>query len=252
LMEGTTRAAGRLAELRLDTDLDISHAVVRYLELLKLAALIAHDDVGDGQGMAEACATSTCGSSRPSPADQREIFTSSLLDEYLLDAERDVRRRAHVVAPADEPSLARFLPMRGDGVLLSATDIGHLPRVSAALQVCARVSDPQAHAAPALRDCRAFRCSSATHGQEDTRISARWPSSLPLLTRAGAGRAWRLRRGAPAAPEAPPRSPATTERAQEGTGPPCVVQRQSPKLGPARWCRGRSTGSTGLPGRRYE
>ena len=44
LMDGTKRAAGRLAELRLDTDLDISHAVVRYLELLKLAALIARDE----------------------------------------------------------------------------------------------------------------------------------------------------------------------------------------------------------------
>ncbi|HET9093745.1 MAG TPA: PD-(D/E)XK nuclease family protein, partial [Solirubrobacteraceae bacterium] len=55
--------------------------------------------------------------------DQREIFTSSALDEYLLDAERDVRRRARVIAARDEPSLERFLPMRGGGVLLSASDI---------------------------------------------------------------------------------------------------------------------------------
>ena len=123
LMEGTTRAAGRLAELRLDTDLDISHAVVRYLELLKLAALIARDDVSDGQGMAEALRDINVRIEQAVTADQREIFTSSLLDEYLLDAERDVRRRAHVIAARDEPSLARFLPMRGDGVLLSATDI---------------------------------------------------------------------------------------------------------------------------------
>jgi DNA helicase-2/ATP-dependent DNA helicase PcrA len=123
LMEGTTRAAGRLAELRLDTDLDVSHAVVRYLELLKLAALIARDDVGDGQGMAEALRDINVRIEQAVTADQREIFTSSLLDEYLLDAERDVRRRAHAVAARDEPSLARFLPMRGDGVLLSATDI---------------------------------------------------------------------------------------------------------------------------------
>ena len=123
LMEGTTRAAGRLAELRLDTDLDVSHAVVRYLELLKLAALIARDDVEDGQGMAEALRDINVRIEQAVTADQREIFTSSLLDEYLLDAERDVRRRAHVIAARDEPSLARFLPMRGDGVLLSATDI---------------------------------------------------------------------------------------------------------------------------------
>ena len=41
LLDGTMRAGGRLAELRLDTDLDVSHAIVRYVELLKLAALIA-------------------------------------------------------------------------------------------------------------------------------------------------------------------------------------------------------------------
>ena len=34
------RTAGRLGELRFDTDLDVSHAVVRYLELIKLAALV--------------------------------------------------------------------------------------------------------------------------------------------------------------------------------------------------------------------
>ena len=47
----TMRAGGRLAELRFDTDLDVSHAVVRYLELLKLAALIARPE---GPSVAEA------------------------------------------------------------------------------------------------------------------------------------------------------------------------------------------------------
>jgi DNA helicase-2/ATP-dependent DNA helicase PcrA len=56
-------------------------------------------------------------------AEQREIFTSSALDDYLLDAERDARRRAQVVAARDEPSLEQFLPLRGGGVVLSASDI---------------------------------------------------------------------------------------------------------------------------------
>jgi len=123
LMEGTTRAAGRLAELRLDTDLDISHAVVRYLELLKLTALIARGDAGDGQSTADALRDINTRIEQAITADQREIFASSPLDEYLLDAERDLRRRAQVMAARDEPSLERFLPMRGDGVMLSATDI---------------------------------------------------------------------------------------------------------------------------------
>ncbi|TMK24237.1 MAG: hypothetical protein E6G62_08880 [Actinobacteria bacterium] len=40
VLDGVGRIAGRLGELRLDTDLDVSHGVVRYLELVKLAALI--------------------------------------------------------------------------------------------------------------------------------------------------------------------------------------------------------------------
>ena len=123
LMDGTKRAAGRLAELRLDTDLDVSHAVVRYLELLKLAALIARTEGDQGQGFADALRDINARIEQAVTADQREIFASSPLDDYLLDAERDVRRRARVIAARDEPSLERFLPMRGGGVMLSATDI---------------------------------------------------------------------------------------------------------------------------------
>ena len=61
LLESTLRVGGRLGELRFDTDLDVSHAVVRYLELLKLAALIARPRV---RAWPRACATSTRGSSR--------------------------------------------------------------------------------------------------------------------------------------------------------------------------------------------
>ena len=65
LLEGTMRAGGRLGELRFDTDLDVSHAVVRYLELLKLAALIARGPTG--RASPTRCATSTRASSRRSP-----------------------------------------------------------------------------------------------------------------------------------------------------------------------------------------
>jgi DNA helicase-2/ATP-dependent DNA helicase PcrA len=120
LLEGTGRAAGRLAELRLDTDLDVTHAVVRYLELLKVAALIARPE---GQGVAEALRDVNARILQAVTAEQREVLTSSTLDDYLLDAERDARRRAQAVAARDEPSLAAFLPRRGEGVMLSASDI---------------------------------------------------------------------------------------------------------------------------------
>src|SRR5205823_14662587 len=95
LLDATMRVGGRLGELRLDTDLDISHAVVRYLELLKVAALIARPD---GQSVAEGLRDVDARILQAVTAEQREIFLSSTLDEYLLDAERDARRRAQVVA----------------------------------------------------------------------------------------------------------------------------------------------------------
>jgi DNA helicase II / ATP-dependent DNA helicase PcrA len=120
LLDGTMRAGGRLAELRLDTDLDVAHAVVRYVELLKLAALIARPDE---QSVHDALRDINVRIEQGITAEQREIFATSPLDEYLLGVERDVSRRKKVIAARDEPSLERFLPMRGDGVLLSATDI---------------------------------------------------------------------------------------------------------------------------------
>ena len=120
LMAGTARAGGRLAELRFDTDLDVSHAVVRYLELLKLAALM---DRPDDQSVADALHDVNARILQAVTAEQREIFETSALDEYLLASERDARTRAAAVAARDEPTLEPFLPLRGDGVVLSATDI---------------------------------------------------------------------------------------------------------------------------------
>jgi DNA helicase-2/ATP-dependent DNA helicase PcrA len=120
VLESTMRVGGRLGELRLDTDLDVSHAIVRYLELLKLAALIQRPE---GQSLAEAIRDVNARILQAVTAEQREIITSSALDDFLLDAERDVRRRAQAIASRDEPSLEPFLPKRGDGVLLSASDI---------------------------------------------------------------------------------------------------------------------------------
>ncbi len=120
LLDATVRAGGRLGELRLDTDLDISHAVVRYLELLKVAALIARPE---GQSLAEALRDVNARILQGATAEQKEILSSSALDEYLLDSERDTRRRAQMLAARDEPSLEPFLPRRGEGITLSASDI---------------------------------------------------------------------------------------------------------------------------------
>jgi superfamily I DNA/RNA helicase len=47
LLTTVAQVGGRLGELRFDTDLDVSHAVVRYLELIKLAALLERTRAGE-------------------------------------------------------------------------------------------------------------------------------------------------------------------------------------------------------------
>ena len=93
---------------------------MRYLELLKLAALLARPAEQD---VADALPEINARLARAVTAEQREIFQTSALDDYLLDAERDARRRSAATAAREEPSLEAFLPRRGEGLALSASDI---------------------------------------------------------------------------------------------------------------------------------
>jgi DNA helicase II / ATP-dependent DNA helicase PcrA len=120
LLDTVTRAGNRLGELRFDTDLDISHAVVRLLELVKLSALLQRRP---GQSVEEALSDVNSRLFQAATAEQREILVTSGLDDLLLSAERDDRVRTRAVAARDEPSLEAFLPRRGDGLVLSASDI---------------------------------------------------------------------------------------------------------------------------------
>jgi CRISPR/Cas system-associated exonuclease Cas4 (RecB family) len=128
LLEGVTRIGGRLGELRLDTDLDISHGVVRYLELLKLSALLQR---GEEQGLEYALADVNARLLAAATPLQREIFQTSTLDETLrassegehADVSAGERARAKAVAPREQHSLEPFLPRKGAGVALSASDI---------------------------------------------------------------------------------------------------------------------------------
>ena len=120
LLGGVPRIAGSLGELRLDTDLDITHGVVRYLELLKLAAVMNRPA---GQEVTEALQTTNAALVQAATAQQREVLETSALDELILAAEQDARARATAITRRGEPSLEAFLPRRGDGLLLSASDI---------------------------------------------------------------------------------------------------------------------------------
>jgi CRISPR/Cas system-associated exonuclease Cas4 (RecB family) len=128
LLEGVARIGGRLGELRLDTDLDISHGVVRYLELLKLSALLQRPD---GEGLADELADVNARLLAAATPLQREIFQTSTLDETLTTGEEDrgvaggagARARAKAIAPREQHSLEPFLPRKGTGLALSASDI---------------------------------------------------------------------------------------------------------------------------------
>ena len=120
LLGSVSRVGGRIGELRLDTDLDVSHGVTRYLELVKLSALLERPA---GQSVADALADINVRLLQAASAQQREVFTTSGLDDWLLDAERQARARVAATAAREEPSLEAFLPRRGDGLLLSASDI---------------------------------------------------------------------------------------------------------------------------------
>jgi DNA helicase-2/ATP-dependent DNA helicase PcrA len=54
---------------------------------------------------------------------QREIFQTSNLDETLLEGEGDEGARAQALLPREEHSLGPFLPRKGVGLALSASDI---------------------------------------------------------------------------------------------------------------------------------
>ena len=117
LLESVARIGGRLGELRLDTDLDISHDVVRYLELLKVAALIQRPE---GQEVSEALADVNVRLLAAATPLQREILQTSNLDRALI-AGGEAERAS--IASREELSLGPFLPRKGAGVALSASDI---------------------------------------------------------------------------------------------------------------------------------
>ncbi|MHB1467862.1 MAG: RecB family exonuclease [Solirubrobacteraceae bacterium] len=122
LLDGVASIGGRLGELRLDTDVDVSHGVVRYLELVKLAALLERPP---GQEIEEALSDVNNRLLAAVTPLQREILESSTLDEELLEgrAGRDQAASSVGRAAAGEPALRRFLPRRGEGLLLSASDV---------------------------------------------------------------------------------------------------------------------------------
>jgi CRISPR/Cas system-associated exonuclease Cas4 (RecB family) len=118
VLDAVARIGGRLGELRLDTDLDISHGVVRYLELLKLSALLQRPE---GQSLDDALEDVNARLLAAATPLQREILLTSTLDQTLGEGGGGAGGAA--IAPREQHSLGPFLPRRGIGLALSASDI---------------------------------------------------------------------------------------------------------------------------------
>src|SRR5215204_2303499 len=121
LLDTVARMGGRLGEMRLDTYLDVDQAVSRYLELIKVAALI--ERAKEGQSLDSALPALNEILLQCATPEQREILEQSGLDSWLRDTERDPAERPTAAQNGAEPSLDPFIPRRGRGLMLSASDI---------------------------------------------------------------------------------------------------------------------------------
>ena len=121
LLDTVAQVGGQLGEMRLDAAADVDRAVARFLELVKVAALIDRSAAGQEveQALSEVNALLGQGASAR-PARGTGVQPAGRLA---------ARRRARGVGAANvgrghtEPSLDPFIPRRGDGVMLSASDI---------------------------------------------------------------------------------------------------------------------------------
>ena len=120
VLDSVARIGTRLGELRFDTELDVAHGVVRYLELIKLAALVERREREPLDAALTDINQRLAAAVTPL---QREVLASSPLDADLLGAELDERGRAAARAAREEPSLEAFLPRSGEGLVLSASDV---------------------------------------------------------------------------------------------------------------------------------
>ncbi len=120
VLENSWRAGSALSEMRLDVAEDVNRAVARFLELVKLGALIQRPADEQAADALEALNQLLAQVATP---EQRMVLDASSLDAYLLEGETEQARRRDLVAARQEPSLEAFIPRRGGGLALSASDI---------------------------------------------------------------------------------------------------------------------------------
>ena len=154
LLDTVARVGGRLGEMRLDTYLDVDQAVSRYLELIKVAALIER-----AQGGPVARRGAHRGQRDPRPVrdrraarDPRAVRARRLAARHRARPRQPPRRARQRLGALARPVHPASRP-RPDAVRERHR---HLPDLPAQVQVRARLPDPAgADHPPALRDRRA-------------------------------------------------------------------------------------------------
>jgi len=121
LLDTVARVGGRLGEMRLDTYLDVDQAMARYLELIKVAALI--ERAREGQPLDAALPEVNEILAQCATQEQRDIFQESGLDGWLRDTGRDLGAKPAGSGNGSDASLDPFIPRRGRGLMLSASDL---------------------------------------------------------------------------------------------------------------------------------
>lgn len=120
VLESSWRAGAALSEMRLDTAEDVNRSVARFLELVKLAALIQRPGEESARD-ALAGVNELLG--RLATPEQVAELNKSALDDYVLDEGKERTQRSEQSASRAEPGLEEFLPSRGGGLALSASDV---------------------------------------------------------------------------------------------------------------------------------
>ncbi len=120
VLEASWRAGRELIEPRLDTPNDLNRAITRYLELLKISALAQRPGGGLDPEAIDAINGLLAQVATP---EQITELDHSTLDSYLLANERERDLRQRLIDGRSEPSLAAFIPKRGEDLRLSASDL---------------------------------------------------------------------------------------------------------------------------------
>ena len=246
LLTTVAQVGGRLGELRFDTDLDVSHAVVRYLEVLKLSALMERTREGGqtrrgraARGQRAAAPGGDLGAAR----DLRD------LGARRVPARRRARREAaRPGGGAAVRAVAGAVPAAPRRRARAERERHRdLPDLPAQVQVRAGLPDPVgADAQPALRDPRA----PGARALPRRRRGGRLPARAARAARGGlaARRLRRLRGGAPAARQGHVRrSCATTSASATRTASRSGSSARSRSISARTSCAAASTASTGCP-----